>query len=108
MNIVNHVRFLVACFAMVLTITSVAEEPRGTDRLELESTSVTGNEELPKVMYIVPWKATDVRDLRGKPLNSVMDEEISPVDRDVFQRQVKYYDQLNASGAESQEAGIKE
>lgn len=97
MNIVNHARFLVATFAMVLTITSVAEEPRQVDRLELESSSVTGNEELPKVMYIVPWKSTDISDLRGKPLNSVMDEEISPVDREVFQRQVKYYGQLNAA-----------
>ena len=105
MNIVNLARFLLTCFAMLLTITSMAEEPGKVDRLELESTSVTGNEELPKVMYILPWKATDISELRGKPLNSVMDEVIAPVDREVFQRQVKYYGQTNASAAPAAEAG---
>ena len=79
MNIVNYVRFLAATFAMVFTITSVAETGQ-VDKLELDSTAVTGNEELPKVMYIVPWKATDSSDLRGKPLNSVLDEAAEPVD----------------------------
>ena len=105
MNIVNHARFLAACFAMVLTITSAAEEPRKVDRLELDSSSITGNEELPKVMYIVPWKSTVSSDMKGKPLNSVMDEAISPVDREVFQRQVQYYEQLNSGDVPEQEIG---
>jgi hypothetical protein len=69
------------------------------DRLELETTSITGNRELPKVMYIVPWKKADLGDLSGKPARSLIDEVLAPVDRDVFRREVGYYEALAASQA---------
>jgi hypothetical protein len=61
------------------------------DRLELDTTQITGNRELPKVMYIVPWKRSDLGDLMGKPANSLLDEVLEPVDRDVFKRENRYY-----------------
>lgn len=64
------------------------------DELELGSTRVTGNQELPKVLYIVPWKQADLGDLVGRPVNSLLDEVLEPVDRDVFRRQNKYYQDL--------------
>jgi hypothetical protein len=62
-----------------------------TDHLELGTATVTGDREQPKVMYIVPWKRSDIGDLAGKPMNSLVDEILSPVDRDVFKREVVYY-----------------
>ena len=47
---------------------------RRQDRLELDTTQITGNRELPKVLYIVPWKRSDLGDLVGKPVNSLLDE----------------------------------
>ena len=41
--------------------------PGSTDRLELGTATVTGDREQPKVMYIVPWKKSDIGDLAGKP-----------------------------------------
>jgi hypothetical protein len=67
---------------------------KGADRLELEATDITGNRELPKVLYIVPWKRSDLSDLAGKPPNSLLDEVLQPLDRDVFQRENRYYDAL--------------
>lgn len=64
------------------------------DKMELDATSVTGNRELPKVLYIVPWKKADLGDLVGKPMNSLVDEVLAPVDRDVFKRQLRYYGAL--------------
>ena len=61
------------------------------DHLNLDATSVTGNRELPKVLYIVPWKKSDLGDLRGRPVNSLLDEVLSPVDREEFQRHLQYY-----------------
>ena len=52
---------------------------------------MTGDREQPKVMYIVPWKKADIGDLTGKPLNSLVDEILAPIDRDVFKREVVYY-----------------
>ena len=60
------------------------------DKVEVDSTKIIGNRELPKVLYIVPWKKPTPGDLSGKPLKSVVDEAMAPVDRDVFRRQVKY------------------
>jgi hypothetical protein len=65
------------------------------DRVELGTTTVTGNRELPKVMYVVPWKKSDIGELAGKPMNSLLDEVLAPVDRDVFRREVTYFHAVN-------------
>jgi len=76
---------------------------KGPDRLELDKTDITGNRELPKVLYIVPWKRSDLGDVVGKPVNSLLDEVLQPLDRDVFQRENRYYDALQpgAGGAKA-------
>jgi hypothetical protein len=65
------------------------------DSLELGRTEITGNQELPKVLYIVPWQKPDPGDLSGKPVNSLIDEVLAPLDREEFIRQVEYYNDLN-------------
>lgn len=66
------------------------------DRADLERTQIIGNRELPKVLYIVPWKKPIPGDLSGRPPVSVLDEALAPVDRDVHQRQVQYGAQAQA------------
>jgi hypothetical protein len=71
--------------------------PRGGkagDRIELDTTQISGNRELPKVMYVVPWRRADPGEFTGRPLNSLLDEALTPVDRDVFRRQNRYYSAL--------------
>jgi len=77
---------------------------KGPDRLELDATDITGNRELPKVLYIVPWKRSDLGDVVGKPVNSLLDEVLQPLDRDVFRRENRYYDALQP-GAGDGKAG---
>jgi hypothetical protein len=60
------------------------------DRADIDKTQIIGNRELPKVLYIVPWKKPLPGDLSGRPVVSVLDEALAPVDRDVFRRQVQY------------------
>ena len=72
---------------------------KAMDRIELDPTKISGNRELPKVLFIVPWKRSDLGDLVGRPVNSLLDEVLSPVDRDVFKRQNRYYDALNPDGS---------
>jgi hypothetical protein len=71
------------------------------DRLDLGTATVTGSQEQPKVMYIVPWKKSDIGDLAGKPMNSLVDEILSPVDRDVFKREVVYYHAVQADASQN-------
>jgi hypothetical protein len=75
--------------------------PNTADRLELSTATVTGDREQPKVMYIVPWKRSDIGDLEGKPMNSLVDEILSPVDRDEFRRQVRYYQTVKSDAPPS-------
>ncbi len=64
------------------------------DEMELGRTEITGNQQLPTVMYIVPWKKSEPGDLMGKPVNTLLDEVLAPLDREEFIRQVDYYDDL--------------
>ncbi|GFE79201.1 hypothetical protein GCM10011487_12010 [Steroidobacter agaridevorans] len=60
---------------------------------------MAGNRELPKVMYVVPWKKSDLGDLPAQPFNTLLDEVLMPLDRDVFRREATYYDAI--TGKES-------
>ena len=73
---------------MLLFISSIV---LAETKIEMEETEITGARELPKILYIVPWKKTRPG---GDPLpmHSLIDEALSPIDVDVFKRQVRYYD----------------
>lgn len=52
--------------------------------------SIVGNNEAPKSLYIVPWKSSEIgmeTDLSSNLLN----ESLAPVDKDVFMREVSFY-----------------
>lgn len=86
-------------------LTAAAGPPPGPEQVQLEASAIRGNQELPKVLYIVPWKDPAMAELAGRPVNSLIDEVLAPVDREVFRRQTRYFDQLygspkQATGAE--------
>ncbi|HTF99584.1 MAG TPA: hypothetical protein VK654_03240 [Nitrospirota bacterium] len=60
------------------------------DAKELSGMSIVGNDEAPKALYIVPWKASEVGMETG--LNMMLNEQAAPVDRDVFMRQLHFYE----------------
>jgi len=64
------------------------------DEMDLGRTEITGNQELPKVLYIVPWQKSDPGELMGRPVNTLLDEVLAPLNRDEFVRQVDYYGEL--------------
>jgi hypothetical protein len=76
-----------------------AAKGNAKDRLDLEASQITGNRELPKVLYIVPWRGAELGDLVGRPVNSLLDEVLEPVDRDVFRRQNRYFEALQPNEA---------
>lgn len=70
----------------------------GPAQVQLESSAIRGNQELPRVLYIVPWKDPAMAELAGRPVNSLVEEVLAPVDREVFRRQTRYFDQLYPAG----------
>lgn len=78
---------IVIAVAWLLVVPAVP----AADRADLEGTQIIGSRELPKVLYIVPWKPPVSGELVGRPMESLMDEALAPLDRDVFRRQVQYH-----------------
>jgi hypothetical protein len=91
-----------ALCAVLLALLALSQA-RAEDRLDLESSTVTGNRELPKVMVIVPWKKANPGDLPGRPLHSLLDEALSPVDREVFRRRLEFHREVVAASGENDE-----
>ena len=87
MNITN----LIIVIILICSFSSAYAE----DKLKMDGTSIIGNQELPKVLYIVPWKNSEVPDMSQPPLESLIDEALQPIDREVFQRQVNYHHALH-------------
>jgi len=67
----------------------------------IEGTSIIGNRELPKVLYIVPWKQSQLPDLEYLPIDRLVDEALSPIDRKVFKRQINFHEQLNSTSEDN-------
>ncbi len=84
----------VASPVLAQDVTRSTTGSRVMDSIELGRTEITGNQELPKVLYIVPWKKSDPGDLMGRPVNTLLDEVLAPIDREEFTRQVDYYGDL--------------
>jgi len=85
--------------ALITVVLASAAPAFAQDRADIDRTQIIGNRELPKVLYIVPWKKPLPGELSGRPLVSVLDEALAPVDRDVFRRQVQYDAQTRPTAA---------
>ena len=81
--------------ALCIGLTMLGAGPAAAqDRASVDPTTITGNKELPKVLYIVPWKKPIPGALAARPRTSLLDEALAPVDRQEFRRQLDYRAQL--------------
>ncbi len=81
----------ITALPFALAAVLIVSNSYAADRLELEETAIQGAQELPKVLYVVPWKQTMMDD-KPVELNTIADEVMTPVDRDVLRRKIKYYE----------------
>ena len=56
----------------------------------LSGMSILGNQEAPKSLVIVPWKSSELGDTLGLAEN--LDDSRQPVDKQVFMRELSYYE----------------
>ncbi len=56
----------------------------------LSGISIVGNNEAPKSLFIVPWKSSEIGSDSGLQ-SGLMDDSMKPVDREVFMREIDFY-----------------
>jgi hypothetical protein len=67
--------------------TSPKSEKQGDK--QLSGMSIVGNDDAPKALVIVPWKSSAMGS--ALDVSRALDDGRQPVDRDVFQRELDYY-----------------
>lgn len=87
------------CAAALLVCNSGAAQQAGEATKELSGMSVLGNNEAPKSLVIVPWKSSEIGD--GIGVANLLDQRALPVDKDVFARQLDYYELRKGASARS-------
>jgi hypothetical protein len=67
-----------------------AKADKVADTKTLSGISILGNQEAPKSLVIVPWKGSEIGDMPG--LSRLLDDSVQPVDKDVFMRELSFYE----------------
>ena len=73
--------------------TESKQDAKASDAKVLSGISIVGNDEAPKSLYIVPWKSSEIG--AATSMGMALDESAAPVDRDVFKRQLDFYEVSN-------------
>ena len=58
--------------------------------VKMSGMSILGNEDAPKSLVIVPWKSSQLADMPS--VSRLLDSAAQPVDKDVFMRELTYYE----------------
>jgi hypothetical protein len=66
------------------------DEKAKTDAKEMSGISILGNQDSPKSLVIVPWKSSEIGN--GIGLSNALNDRATPVDKDVFSRELHYFD----------------
>ena len=81
--------FTIFLFAALSAVSTHATDDQQEDAKELSGMSILGNSEAPKSLVIVPWKTSEIGE--GIGVSNMLDERARPVDKDVFMRELDYY-----------------
>jgi len=90
-------RSLIVTTVIMLAASFAAAEPaeKKSEATVILHSTITGNQEQPKVLYIVPWQPPGSADQLMQPVKPVLDDVFAPVDRAEFQRELKYREEMN-------------
>ena len=84
---------LLTTLMFIYTANALAQD----DEIVTMSTTIVGNQEQPKVLYLVPWQpATDVTIL-SLPVTSLMSDVFDHVDREEHLREIQFVEALDGT-----------
>jgi len=78
----------------VIFAISVSANLNAQERLQMEGIEIIGNRELPRVLYIVPWKAAERFEIESPPVASIMEQKLTRLERPSFKRKIHYHEAI--------------
>lgn len=82
---------LILIFSLSMSSVSYAEKKKNDDAKTLSGISIIGNKDAPKSLYIVPWRSSELG-IETDLNSSLLNEGMHPVDKDVFIRELNFYE----------------
>lgn len=83
-------------FVSIIFFMSAALSAQTDENVVELSATVTGNQEQPKVIYIVPWKPAEDDSILYQPLNGKTDNVFGHVERSEHRRELKFIHDMEA------------
>lgn len=85
----------------LLTLVQPAVAETTTAAEEVTGTTIIGTKEAPNVLNVVPWQGKELNadpwDIRPSPAQSVLEDSLQPIDRDVLRREIEYFNLIQGS-----------
>jgi len=85
----NMRNYLLPLVALMLAGSGLQAQESGV--MTIEGARIRGDQEMPTVMYLVPWQPPTAETLPDRDERLMVSQTFAPVERYEFQRLVKYY-----------------
>jgi hypothetical protein len=95
---------VVSLVLLLLAAAAAGEEPTQKGAKQMSGMSILGNDDAPKSLVIVPWKSSEPGDALA--VSRGLDDGRQPVDRDVFLRELDYYE-IRAASSRPEASGAR-
>ena len=83
-------KFVIVLILAIVTVVACVVPVNAEEVKAISGMSIVGNNEAPKSLYIVPWKSSEIG-MEADLSSNLLNESLTPVDKDVFLREIKFY-----------------
>jgi hypothetical protein len=84
-------RVCVLLAVSVMSLSSAYAADGESEPKMVSGISIVGNNEAPKSLFIVPWKSSEIG-FETNLSSGMTDDSLRPVDKDVFMREIDFYE----------------
>lgn len=97
--------FFAIVLGFLLPIGPVAAED---EVITIEGTRIRGNQELPTILYLLPWQAPEIQELPRPEQSFAIQTPLELIERQEFRRLIGYYEQFKSTGAGPARSKVKQ
>jgi len=96
MNKLSSACLLLSCL-LSLSLAAQEKAPDPSQVITIETTTLRGNQELPTVLYLVPWQPPKINPLPASQTAELSQPSLDKIERSSFQRLLQYHQMFKAS-----------